>query len=520
MTGMAFGPHRPSGQGLTLETLLRGIAEETGAPPVYVACTPDTRVTGVTADSRRVREGAAFLAVRGATHDGHEFLAQAREAGASVLLVQRGRAPTVSGAHVVLADTDRAHAWIASNACGRPAERLRLAGVTGTNGKTTTAHLLGAMLESAGRKFARLGTTGNWLVDREERAPFTTPFPLELQTLLATTVERGGTDVAMEVSSHALAQGRVRPLEFHAVGLTSFSQDHLDFHADMDDYLDAKCRLPRDHLSEEGIAVAVVQSQAAAHRFLAEAAERGARAWRASREADPAAEIGVTSCSVSATGTEAVIDTPAGQARIQTPLVGAYNLDNILIAIGLGLGLGLELGPMTRALRGATGAPGRLQRVQVAEVAGPTVVVDYAHTPDAVARTLATLRPACTGRLVVVLGCGGDRDATKRPRMGEVAALGADRFVATSDNPRTEDPENILDQMLAGVPQSLQSRVVREVDRARAILLAIAEASEHDLVLIAGKGHEDYQVLGDQTIHFDDREHAEAALTYRLGTPA
>jgi UDP-N-acetylmuramoyl-L-alanyl-D-glutamate--2,6-diaminopimelate ligase len=472
-------------------------------------------VTGLAVDSRRVFAGAAFLAVRGATHDGHDFLQQAREAGASVLLVQRERAGTVSGPHVVLSDTEKAHALIACNACGRPADRLRLAGVTGTNGKTTTAHLLGAMLGHAGRKFARLGTTGNWLVDREERAPFTTPFPLELQALLRTAVERGGTDVAMEVSSHALAQGRVRPLRFHAVGLTSFSQDHLDFHANMDEYLDAKCRLPRDHLLEEGVAVAIVESQPAAERFLAVAAERGARVWRATRDTDSTAEIWVARHDTSAAGIAATIHTPAGQARIETPLVGAYNLDNILVAIGLGLGLGLDLEAMARALTSATGAPGRLQRVQVAGIGGPMVVVDYAHTPDAVARTLATLRPVCKGRLVVILGCGGDRDATKRAQMGEVAALAADRFVATSDNPRTEEPEAILDQMLAGVPMSLQPRVVREVDRARAIASTIEEADDDDLVLIAGKGHEDYQVLGTETVHFDDREHAEAALQRR-----
>jgi UDP-N-acetylmuramoyl-L-alanyl-D-glutamate--2,6-diaminopimelate ligase len=459
--------------------------------------------------------GAAFLAVRGATHDGHEFLQQAREAGASVLLVQRGRAGTVAGPHVLLSDTANAHALIASNAFGRPAEKLRLAGVTGTNGKTTTAHLLGAMLGHAGRKFARLGTTGNWLVDREERAPFTTPFPLELQALLGTTVERGGTDVAMEVSSHALAQGRVQPLQFHAVGLTSFSQDHLDFHADMNEYFDAKCRLPREHLLEGGIAVAIVDSQPAASRFLGVASDRGARTWRASRGEDPKAEIRVTSYHASAAGSEANIQTPLGQAHLETPLVGVYNLDNILVAVGLGLGLGLDLEPIAQALTSATGAPGRLQRVQVTGVAGPTVFVDYAHTPDAVARTLAALRPICTGRLVVILGCGGDRDATKRPRMGEVAAVGADRLVATSDNPRTEEPEAIVDQMLAGVPENLRSRVVREVDRARAIAAAIAEAKDDDLVLIAGKGHEDYQVLGTQTVHFDDREHAEAALVRR-----
>jgi len=391
---------------------------------------------------------------------------------------------------------------------------MRLAGVTGTNGKTTVTFLVSAMLATAGRRHARLGTTGNWVGDREEPATFTTPFPLELQELLARARGRGAADAVMEVSSHALAQGRVRPLRYDAVGLTSFSQDHLDFHATMAAYLEAKCLLPAAHLRPGGVVVAAVDDQPAAAQFLA-AAPAGARVWRASRGGTKGAEIVASSIVSERTGLKAHVDTPAGPIALRSPLVGAFNLDNLLVAIGLGLGLGVEPGAIAAALTICRGAPGRLERITVAGVDGPTVLVDYAHTPDAVARALQAVREACSGRLFVVLGCGGDRDPGKRAPMGEFAANLADRFYATSDNPRTEDPEAIVEQMLAGVPSSRRDRVVPLVDRRAAITRAVAEAGEEDVVLIAGKGHEDYQIVGAEKLRFDDREEAAAALRAR-----
>lgn len=495
---------------LTLGRLLADI----DPGPQYSGCGPETPIAALQVDSRRVEPGAAFLALVGLTHDAHQFLPQARERGAAVLIVQADRSADVSGPVVRLPDTWVAYPQLAANLHGRPAEALTLAGVTGTNGKTTTAHLLGAVLRDAGLPHARLGTTGNWLVDHESTAGFTTPFPLELQALLADVRDRGGTHGVMEVSSHALAQGRARPLRFAAVGLTSFSQDHLDFHASMEDYLAAKCRLSAEHLREGGVAVAAVDpNPSAASRFL-EAAPTDRR-WRASRGAEPQAELLAEGFEQTAAGLHARVRTPAGTVQLHSPLIGGFNLDNLMVVIGLGLGLGLPLSSIAGTLRDAGGAPGRLQRVTVEGVAGPTVLVDYAHTPDAVARAIEAVRPTCAGRLVVLLGCGGDRDPSKRAQMGQVAATGADQLWATSDNPRTEDPEAIVDMMLAGVPATLRDRVVRRTDRARAIAEAIASAAEDDLVLIAGKGHEDYQVLGTETIDFDDREHARAALRRR-----
>jgi len=493
----------------TLGELLRGCADVE-----YVGCDASTPFLGVEVDSRRVAAGSVFVALAGASHDGHAFVGDVLARGAAAVIVERGRIAAPAGPHVWLADTAAALPGIAARAHGEPADELRLIGVTGTNGKTTTTYLVAAMLAEAGRPHARLGTTGNWIVDREEPAAFTTPFPLELQALLARARSRGATDVTMEVSSHALAQGRVEPLRYHAVGLTSFSQDHLDFHADMEDYLRAKCQLPARHLREDGISVAAVDDQTAALAWFA-ATRPGARCWRASRGGDPRAEILARRVAFTATHTEADVDTPRGRLTIHSPLLGPFNLDNMLVAIGLALGVGVDIPAIEAALRTSRGAPGRLEPVREPGIAGPHVLVDYAHTPDAIERTIAVLRPLASARLFVVLGCGGDRDPGKRPKMGAIAARGADRFYATSDNPRTEPPDRIVDDMLAGVAAEHRDRVVREVDRARAIARAIAEADPDDIVLVAGKGHEDYQILGHEKIHFDDREHARAALRSR-----
>lgn len=481
----------------------------------YHGCGPETEIVGIAVDSRRVAPGRAFVAVPGLTRDGHAFVAGALADGAALVVVERGRlAAPEPGPRVEVRSIAEALPRLCARAWGEPGEQLHLAGVTGTNGKTTVTFLVAAMLAAAGRKHARIGTTGNWVVDRDEQAGFTTPFPLELQELLARALGRGATDVVMEVSSHALAQGRVRPLRYAAAGLTSFSQDHLDFHGTMEAYLEAKCLLPAEHLRPGGTVVAAVDDQPAAAGFLA-AAPAGAQVWRASRGGTRGAELVASSVMSERSGIKAQVDTPAGRLALRSPLVGMFNLDNLLVAIGLGLGLGLELEAIGAALEGCGGAPGRLERVTVPGVAGPTVLVDYAHTPDAVARALQAVRRACSGRLWVVLGCGGDRDPSKRAPMGQFAATLADRFYATSDNPRTEAPAAIVAEMLTGVPADRKDRVVVRVDRGEAIAEAIAEAEIDDVVVIAGKGHEDYQIVGAHRLHFDDREQAAAALARR-----
>ena len=513
----------------TVADLLAALPEALHPEALDVAL--DAPIGTPTDDSRAVEPGACFLAAPGLTVDGHRFVGKALAAGASLIVAQRDRAadlPELAGTPRVLVDDSRAALpLLAAGWYGWPGERLALAGVTGTNGKTTAAHLVGAVLRHAGRPHLRLGTTGNWVVDHETSAAFTTPFPLELQALLADGLARGATHGVMEVSSHALEQGRAAPLRFAAVGLTSFSQDHLDFHPTMAEYLAAKCLLARHHCDPAGVAVAPREQGEAAAAFLAAAGEGGvARCWRTSRSPvdEREAEIAVVERDRTRAGLRACIRTPAGELELRSPMVGEFNLDNLLVTVGLCLGLGLSLAEIAAALASARGAPGRLEPVVLPdhpEQAGPRVYVDYAHTPDAVERALEALRPSVPAgaKLIVLLGCGGDRDPHKRPLMGGVASRGAERFYATSDNPRTEDPEAIVDQMIAGVAANT-AELIREVDRATAIARAVAEAEPSDLVLIAGKGHEDYQILGTTKIHFDDREHAAAALEARLSAPA
>ncbi|PRQ07978.1 UDP-N-acetylmuramoyl-L-alanyl-D-glutamate--2,6-diaminopimelate ligase [Enhygromyxa salina] len=492
-----------------------------------VGCDADTVIGSPKIDSRAVEPGDCFIAMPGLTADGHDFIDRAVAAGASLLVVRRDRAVAGPCPRIIVNDVARLLPTLAAGWYGWPGERLQLAGVTGTNGKTSTAHLVASVLQQAGHRHLRLGTTGDWIVDHESSASFTTPFPIDLQRLLADACARGATHGVMEVSSHGLDQGRIAPLSFAAVALTSFSQDHLDYHSSMATYLQAKCLLAGAHCDASGVAMAPLdQGQGHAQAvaaFLRAAAEAGVeRRWRSSRVpvAERDAEICVIERDPSAVGLAAQLRTPVGPLALRSPLVGEFNLDNLMAAVGLSIGLGVALEHIEAALAQARGAPGRLEAVRSDGHAGPAVYVDYAHTPDAVARSIEALRPSAAragGKLIVVLGCGGDRDTSKRPLMGEVASRGADRFIATSDNPRTEEPEAILDQMIAGVVDQHGggAELIREVDRARAISLAIGEAGEHDVVLLAGKGHENYQVLGTTKIHFDDREQAELALRAR-----
>ena len=490
----------------------------------YRGSSPTDRVEALAVDSRKIRPGTVFIALCGGTHDGHAFAAQAIASGATTLIVERGRLPRLTHPHVILENTTAALPQIAAAFYGWPSAELRIAGITGTNGKTTTTYLVAAMLSAAHRPHARLGTVSNWLVDRESESAFTTPFPLELQALLRDVRRRGGSDVIMEVSSHALAQGRILPLKLQAAAMTSFSQDHLDFHGTMEAYLRAKLRLVREHLADDGVAIAAIDDHAACATFL-RATPAGVRRWRASRQIGSNAEIRVLRRLECDAGLAVEIATPAGLGVLRSPLVGTFNLDNLLVAVGLGLGLGLDLEVILGALEHSPGAPGRLQRIRLprpkndaATAAMPEVYVDYAHTPEAVAHTLKTLRTRCRGRLVVLLGCGGDRDRSKRPLMGQLAAAGSDCLYATSDNPRTEDPATIIDHMIAGVDNGDRSKVIVQVDRRQAIAHAIAHAGVDDIILIAGKGHEDYQVIGRQKLPFSDAEESQKALLARASS--
>lgn len=483
--------------------------------------TLDPVIRGITYDSRAVAPGDLFVALRGTHADGHAYLGSAVRLGAVALLVDR--VPDDAPAEVAVArvdDTRRALAPLAVRFYGAPADELRLVGVTGTNGKTSTSFLVESILKAAGVPTGLIGTLGVRYADEHERAVNTTPESLDLQRTLRAMCTRGVRAVAMEVSSHGLALGRVTGCRFEVVAFTNLSQDHLDFHEDMASYRVAKTRLFSDHLAPGGAAVVNVDD-AAADAFLEAARTAGARIVRVSRT-DPDAEVVVEQADVGLEGTRARLRLPSGPLELRLPLIGDFNVENLAVAIGVAVGLRVAPEAIARGVASCPQVPGRTERVGAHVAGAPTILVDYAHTPDAVEKLLRTVRPLAKGRLVTVFGCGGDRDRTKRPLMAEAVARYSDRAVATSDNPRTEPPEAILRDVERGLgrlarvePEALdatEGAYAVVVDRRRAIELAIALARPEDTVVLAGKGHEDYQIVGRERLPFDDREEALRAL--------
>jgi UDP-N-acetylmuramyl-tripeptide synthetase len=421
------------------------------------------------------------------------------------------------GTRVRVASAARALGRIAANRYGRPADALTLVGVTGTNGKTTTTFLVEALLRANGGEPGVIGTVTYRFAGQSRPAPFTTPTPLELHATLAEMRAAGCRAAVMECSSHALALDRLEGVAYRVAAFTNLTQDHLDFHGTMEAYRDAKARLFAEHVADGGASVVLIDHEYG--EFMAQAA-RG-RVIRVSAYADgPAADVHLTRAGESVSGIDAEWRTPAGEVRVRSPLIGRFNVENLSVAVGIGVALGLEPAAIGAALSSVRGVPGRLERVGAANV-----FVDYAHTPDALERVMAALRPLTRGRLIVVFGCGGDRDRTKRPKMGRAVARDADLAIVTSDNPRTEEPHTIIDMILEGVRQEPSPPVPPAelptarrghfpiVDRREAIRVALGAARPGDVVLIAGKGHEDYQIVGKTKHHFDDREEAAAWLT-------
>ncbi|HET7752785.1 MAG TPA: UDP-N-acetylmuramoyl-L-alanyl-D-glutamate--2,6-diaminopimelate ligase [Anaeromyxobacteraceae bacterium] len=477
----------------------------------------DPDVQQVTCDSRAVRPGALFCAVRGVQSDGHDFAAAAARAGAAAVLAER--VVDCEPARLLLAPDSRyAMAIAAANFHGRPAESLTLVGVTGTNGKTTVAYLVEACARAAAIPVGILGTvTWRW-PGFEREASHTTPESTELQAMLAAMRDSGTRVACLEVSSHALAQHRVAGLRFRAAGFTNLTRDHLDYHGDEEHYLAEKRKLFTEHLRADGVAV-VNEEDAAGARLARELRDRGATVWGTGRSARR--EVSATAATIGLAGISAHVTTPAGAFELRSPLVGAHNLENLLTATGLALAAGIPLDAVARGLASSPGAPGRLERV---EQGGVAVFVDYAHTPDALERALTALRALSPRRLIAVFGCGGDRDRGKRPLMGAAAARLADLVVVTSDNPRTEDAAAIIADILPGVDGAGLGRLdgagaragaagyVVVPERREAIDLAVAAARPGDAILLAGKGHETYQIVGKEKRHFDDREEARRAL--------
>ena len=469
------------------------------------------RIVGVAHDSRAVEDGFLFAAVPGASVDGARFAAGAVERGAAAVLCERELDLPVP--QIIVRDARRGLAHAAQRVYGDPTRRLTLVGVTGTNGKTSTTWLVDAALRWLGADPALLGTISARLGDEAVPAQHTTPEADDLARFAASAAERGAGYLTMEVSSHGLALHRVDGARFAVAAFTNLSRDHLDFHGTLAEYEAAKTRLFTE--LDPGVSVVCVDDDAG--RRVA-AVARG-RLLRVSTQPERAAEIWAQSTEFRADGTEAQVSVEGTLLPLRSALVGPHNLQNTLVALGCLVGLGVEPSEAVEALAHASAAPGRFEAVP--SPGGPTVLVDYAHTPDALARALEALRPLTPGRLFCVFGCGGDRDQGKRPKMGEAAARGADMVMVTSDNPRTEQPKAIVDAILPGVEAGGQQRVDElsgargyavEVDRARAIEFALRAARPDDVVLIAGKGHEDYQIVGTEKHHFDDREVAAAVL--------
>ncbi len=474
----------------------------------------------VTHDSRRVMPGGIFVAITGALADGNQFVGEATRRGAIAVISEQPGPAESSGLRPVVwmrvADARAALAKAAALLHGHPSRKLTLVGLTGTNGKTTTAHLVESIFAAAGKKTAVMGTIGYRIGDQNFDADFTTPEASETQDFLRRAAEAGVTHAVMEVSSIALELRRADELEFAVAAFTNLTQDHLDFHGSMEAYFAAKRKL-FDGLIGAPPSRAVINLDDPRGAELRGLCGKNAMTYALDAEAD----ITTSERRFGLDGLRFTARTPVGEVGINSPLVGRPHVYNALCAIGVGLALGFDLETIARGINRCPGVAGRFERVN-ANGDDITVVVDYAHTPDALSNVLRTVREAQEnqngrkpkGRLVTVFGCGGDRDRTKRPVMGEVAATLSDFVIATSDNPRSEDPLLILNDIRVGLDRTGRPYDLI-VDRREAICRAIIQAQPGDVILIAGKGHETYQIFADGKIHFDDREIAREALDER-----
>lgn len=460
---------------------------------------------GLTSDSRAVKPGIIFFAVEGTSRDGHDFVKQALAQGAlaTVIRADHPRAKELcafSPAVVSVKDTRQALGEAASRFYGDPSRKLRVCAVTGTNGKTTTTYLLEAVLSEHGWNTAVIGTVENRLGAYRVMATHTTPDPVNLQKLLNDFLERGAKAIAIEVSSHALDQKRVSGMSFETAIFTNLTQDHLDYHHTLEAYFVAKSTLFFDYpLKVRAIHLDDPYGDRLAH----ECRKRGLEVITFGSRA---ANVNYGDLKLLPNSIEGVVNIDYAGKRdsveISCPLLGAFNAQNIAGVIAASIGLGIPCATIHTALSNAKQVPGRMETV--ANKRNLTVVVDYAHTPDALEKALKALRGVCRGKLLCVFGCGGDRDPGKRPIMGGIAERLADRIFVTSDNPRTEKPDLIIESILSGI--SDRARVKTIADRRAAIGAAISELEIRDILLIAGKGHEDYQIIGTTKTHFDDRE--------------
>lgn len=468
------------------------------------------KVTSLCFDSRKLEAGCVFFAIKGGKSDGHAYLKQAAEAGAAAMIVEDiAHIPeTYEGGIVVVESTRRALNRLAAVYYGEPSKKLFCIGVTGTNGKTTTTYMTEAIFEAAGRHAGVIGTINHHYRSQIWPTEMTTPDPVAFQERLAQFVSLGASAVALEVSSHALSQSRVDEVAFDVAVFTNLTRDHLDYHRDMEDYFDAKHKLFRDLLSSSSKPHPTAVLNAEDPYALRIQTDPRVRRWTYGPSIG--ATLRYTILSQAFEGTRFALATPMGECEIRLPMVGLHNVANACAAIGAALAAGISLEICSTALASLRAVSGRLEAVP--NVKGVHVFVDYAHTDDALATVLHYLndiraKAGLASRLITVFGCGGDRDKGKRPLMAKAAVQMSDLVVLTSDNPRTENPDAILDDAIAGVPEArLGQTLFREVDRRKGIAKALALAAPGDVVLIAGKGHEDYQIIGTTKYPFSDFE--------------
>jgi UDP-N-acetylmuramoyl-L-alanyl-D-glutamate--2,6-diaminopimelate ligase len=491
---------------------LRDIVTDASAVP---AGKRDGAVTAIVYDSRRASPGSVFVALRGLKADGTAFAPQAVGRGASLVVAEVARPEGDTTPWLVVSDARLALALLADAFYDHPSQRMQVVGVTGTNGKTTTAYLLASMLDAAGLKAGLLGTVTYRLGGEEREASRTTPEAPDVQQLLNEMIAQGCRSAVMEVSSHALALKRVDGMRFAAGIFTNLTRDHLDFHEDMENYFLAKRRL-FEMLPDT--APGVINIDDPRGPSLVDVCRRPVT-FAIARPAD----VTPGPLEMTLAGLSGEIRTPRGAIPLESKLVGRPNVYNILAAAAAAMALDLPLDAITQGVRELPGVPGRFEVVSAAED-DVTVVVDYAHTDDALRNLLETARPLAPKRVVTVFGCGGDRDRTKRPLMGMVAARLSDVVVITSDNPRSEEPQRIIDEIKRGIPAGSQStgrspEIHAIVDRREAIERAVDVSEPGDVVLVAGKGHEKYQQIGDRVLPFDDGDVARAALGRRRNRP-
>ncbi|MED1796907.1 UDP-N-acetylmuramoyl-L-alanyl-D-glutamate--2,6-diaminopimelate ligase [Brevibacillus nitrificans] len=478
--------------------------------PATIAGDDSLEITGLTADSRQVQPGYLFVCLTGYTVDGHLYAAQAVQKGAVAVLSEKDL--DVPATIVKVPDTRRAMAMLADRFYGSPTRELKLIGVTGTNGKTTTTHLIDKILRDQSKETGLIGTIHMRIGEVTEEVKNTTPDALDLQKSFRRMRDVNTEYAIIEVSSHALEMGRVRGCNVHTAVFTNLTQDHLDYHKTMENYRYAKSLLFSqlgNSYDPDRLKTAVLNADDEASELFATVTPARVITYGIDRAAD----VHATDIEITSKGTSFTVQTFAGSVKMDLKLMGKFNVYNALAATAVGLAEGVSLEAIKDSLEAVAGVNGRFESVDAGQPFA--VLVDYSHTPDSLENALITVKEFAKQRIFCIVGCGGDRDRTKRPIMAQIATKYADRTVLTSDNPRSEEPQAIIDDMLAGLSEVAQDRYTAVADRREAIHYAVSQAKPGDVILIAGKGHETYQIIKDQVLPFDDREVArEAIATY------